>query len=228
MTYTELVAALCALLEYQVTSPGSATPTGTAFDTVLPQAIAYAENRMQRDLDFLASTVTDDTGVINANQRKITYPTDKGHFVVVQQIIPIYNGTKLTPLEPVSRAFLDYCYPDDVSPGTTPIPPIPPPYGPAVVYKTFSDSPYPVASTDGTVIFSAVDGACSAIIPLAASYPFRDITLTKDDDSLNPVTGIPSGSDTIDWTGASLISQGQSVTLRSDGISRWIALHQVG
>lgn len=227
MDYSSFITTVCDLLEYPIVDASLAAPTGTVFDSVYPDAIAYAELRMQRDLDFLASVVTNDTGVITANQRKITFPTNLGHFVVVSQIIPIYNGTKLTPLEPVSRAFLDYCYPDDVSPGAV-TPYVPPAYGPTVVYKVFTDSPYTPVSTVGTIVYDATDGNCVATLPLAALFPYREITLVKDDDSGNTVTGTPTSPDTVDWTGAGLIAQGQSVTLRSDGISRWIALHQVG
>lgn len=223
MTYAQFIAALQALLNYQ----DADVAAGTDFANALPQAIAYAENRMQRDLDFLASVVTDDTGVITANQRKITYPTDKGHFVVVSQIIPIYNGVKQTPLEPVSRAFLDYIYPDDVSPGAV-VTPVPPAYGPTVVYKVFADSPYTLAAIEGMVVWDATDGACVSTLPLAAGFPYREITIVKDDSSANPVTPTPSGADTVDWAAGALIAQGQSISLTSDGISRWIAKHQVG
>jgi hypothetical protein len=227
MIFSDWVTAVTTLLEYPIIDATQPAPTGTVFDLIYPDAIAYAELRMQRDIDFLSSVVTDDTGVISANQRKITYPTDKGHFVVVSQIIPIFNGVKQTPLEPVSRAFLEYCYPDDVSPGTvTSV--VPPPYGPAVVYKTFADSPYTVAPTDGMIIFDATGGNCTANLPLAALFPYRELTIVKDDAGSNLVTPAATGADSIVWAGGALIAQGQTITLKSDGISRWIALHQVG
>lgn len=116
MIYQDYINAICALLEYQVEDPTSATPTGVAdFDNNWPRAVEYAELRMQRDLDFLASVVTDDTGVMTANTRKLTYPTDSGHWIVVSEIRPIISSMKQKPLEPVSRAFLDYVFPSDAS-----------------------------------------------------------------------------------------------------------------
>lgn len=122
MLYKDWINTVCALLEYQVTSATSATPTGTVFDTVYPAAIDYAENRLQRDLDFLASVVTDATGTMSANARLVTLPTGSGTYIVTSEIRPIVGGVKQQPLEPVTRAFLDFAWPSDVSPGANILP----------------------------------------------------------------------------------------------------------
>lgn len=123
MNYSQWVTTICTLLEYQVVDAASATPTGTVFDGVIPSAIDYAENRLQRDLDFLATMATDDTGTMMANSRLLALPTDIGTFVVTQQITPIISGVRQQPLEPVTRAFMDYAWPSDISAGAN-IPPV--------------------------------------------------------------------------------------------------------
>src|ERR1700690_2882510 len=126
MQYSDWITYVCTLLEYQVLNPASATPTGTVFDGVIPAAIDYTENRLQRDLDFLATMATDDTGVMTPNFRLLTLPTDIGEFIVVQQITPIIgglpNGIRQQPLEPVTRAFMDYAWPSKISPGANILP----------------------------------------------------------------------------------------------------------
>ena len=122
MNYSQWVTTVCTLLEYQVVDPTSATPTGTDFDKVIPAAIDYTENRLQRDLDFLSTTTTDDTGTMTMNNRRLTLPTDVGTFVVVEEIIPIVSGVRQQPLEPVSRPFLDYAWPSNTSPGANILP----------------------------------------------------------------------------------------------------------
>lgn len=217
MNYSDLKSALMTLLEYTAADIAA----GTAFDTILPRAIEYAENRMQRDLDFLASVVADSSGAIGANSQKLTYPTTLGHFVVVSEIIPMYGGLRLRPLEPVSRPFIDFYLGTDM-------PTLPSSYGSAVVYKAYADSPYAIGPTDGMIVFDATAGNCIGTLPLASLYPYREIELAKDDSSSYTVRAAATGSDTIVWVGGVLIAQGQTVSLKSDGISRWIARHQVG
>lgn len=212
MDYSGWITAVCSLLEYQVSNPASATPTNVdAFNAILPSTIDYTENRLQRDLDFLATTVTTATGTMVPNSRLLALPSvdlpavsniplligtpvpansilsttngsmivnvywpdyqvivgvgenvsilnpikiagltlggvyqiisevdadnftinisfdanadasvvviGNGIYIVTTQIRPIVNGSKLPPLEPVSRDYLDYAWPDDLSPG---------------------------------------------------------------------------------------------------------------
>lgn len=122
MNFAGWVTAVCGVLEYNVVSASSATPTDTEFDNVYPAAIDYAENRMQRDIDFLASQITDTTGAMVANARVQTLPTDLGTYIVTSEIRPIVAGVKQQPLEPTTRAFLDFCWPSDISPGANIVP----------------------------------------------------------------------------------------------------------
>jgi hypothetical protein len=132
--YKGWIQAVCTLLEYLIVSPSSATPTGTAFDTIYPNAIDYTELRLQRDLDFLNTIVTDNNAAFVPNQRLQTFPTTYGKFVVVSSIRPITGGTGYgqnaygsgayggggtaqAPLEFVNRAALDFAWPSDASLG---------------------------------------------------------------------------------------------------------------
>lgn len=118
MNYAAWVTTVATILEYTVVDAAAAAPTNDdAFNAMIPSAIDYTENRLQRDLDFLASVATDQTGVMSANSRKLTLPTDIGTYVVVSEIRPIVGGIKQPPLEPVTRAFMDFAWPSEVSPG---------------------------------------------------------------------------------------------------------------
>jgi hypothetical protein len=87
----------------------------SAYNTILPQMITYAENRMYRDLDFLF-TSTSITGYnIPTGSRSITIP--QGTIVVSDQINIITPagtinpdaGTR-TPCLPTTKEFLDTVY----------------------------------------------------------------------------------------------------------------------
>lgn len=75
MIYSGWIEAVCALLEYTATDSASATPTDVAaFNTSIPAAIDYTENRLQRDLNLLVSQITS-TGYMTANSRLVTLPS---------------------------------------------------------------------------------------------------------------------------------------------------------
>lgn len=119
MNYAAWVNAIAGILEIQVVDATSATPTGTEFDTMIPSAIDYTENRLQRDLDFIATSATR-TGTMTANQRSQALPTAPsagmaGAFIVASQIRLIIGGVRQQPLEPVTRPFLDYAWPSEAS-----------------------------------------------------------------------------------------------------------------
>lgn len=126
MIYSDWVSAISALLEYdaELVSPTSATPFSvTALNNILPRCIDYVENRLQRDIDFLSTVTTDDTGTMTANSRTLTLPTDIGVYIVVSEIRPIIGGIRQPSLEPISRASLDYFWPSETSVGAN-IPPV--------------------------------------------------------------------------------------------------------
>ena len=99
----------------QIATMAVVEESNDAYNTILPMAITYAENRIYRDLDFL-NTSTSITGYgLSSGNRVITIP--EGTIVVSDQInlitpVGISNpnlGTR-TPLTPVTKEFLDNVY----------------------------------------------------------------------------------------------------------------------
>jgi len=92
----------------------------SAFLTILPQAITYAENRICRDLDFMFTSVANTSYAVTQNSRTITvpaanfYPADNGSLVVCEQINLLTPAGSLdpdtstrVPLLPTTKEFLD-------------------------------------------------------------------------------------------------------------------------
>lgn len=84
--------------------------TDSAFLTILPQMITYAENRMYRDLDFLFTSIATTAYGLTAGSRQISVPA--GTFVVPEQInvlVGSANPDEATrvPLLPTTKEFLD-------------------------------------------------------------------------------------------------------------------------
>jgi hypothetical protein len=84
-----------------------------------------------------------------------------------------------------------------------------------------------VVDTDHGMTFS-VDASAAAraiTLPLASlAFNGYEVTVIKTDSSANAVTGIRSGSDTISefgYTSFVLADQGEWITLRCDGVSKW-------
>lgn len=125
MQWSDWITAIADILDLAatITAPTSQTPsTDPNFNNILPSAVSYTENRIQRDIDLLGTMVTDETANFPTNSRKLTLPTDKGHYVVVEQVYPIISGIRGTPLTPVSREFLGGSYPTDSPVGSPSVP----------------------------------------------------------------------------------------------------------
>lgn len=96
------------------------------FQTMLPGMIDYAEQRMYRELDLLATRVTDSSGSLTTNNRNFALPTTTGTFLVVEGVNVITpssataaTGTRV-PLVNTSRDFIDIVYPSNTSGQGTP------------------------------------------------------------------------------------------------------------
>ena len=78
---------------------------------LLPQILSYAEGRIQRDLDMLASQ-TSNTYTLTAGQAVFSIPV--GDFLTVQtlEIVQLSSGVVVNsqPLVPVSKEFIQNCY----------------------------------------------------------------------------------------------------------------------
>ena len=115
LTYTIYVEALSALTAIQSTDAN--------FQTILPDVIDYAEQRIYRELDMLVEDVRDSTASTAAANRNFTLPTTIGTFQIVSGINIITpastapdSGTR-NPCIPVSREVLDFSYPSTTGAG---------------------------------------------------------------------------------------------------------------
>jgi hypothetical protein len=99
----------------QISNIMSVDPATTQFQTMLPGMIAYAEQRIYRELDLLNTVVRNDTATLIAFSRNFTLPTtSNGNFITLQGInlvtpagvATIATGVR-NPLQPATRDFLD-------------------------------------------------------------------------------------------------------------------------
>lgn len=111
LTYNGLVTQVCLLAPYQyATVNGVVTPNAPEFTTLIPQMLNYAEDRIQRDLELLATQSSNSGYSLTINNPNLAIPP--GDFVVIQDII-----VGVLPLNPVSRAYLNTCWPPGSTPG---------------------------------------------------------------------------------------------------------------
>jgi hypothetical protein len=100
----------------QVATMAVVEPDDPAFVTILPAMIDYAELRIERDLDLLATVSASTAYSISGGSRSLTLPA--GAFVTVQQVnvlTPAGSADPDTstrrPLLPVTKEFLDAAWP---------------------------------------------------------------------------------------------------------------------
>lgn len=106
MTYQTYVTSLANIM--------AVDPATSQFQTMLPNCIDYAEQRIYRELDLLNTVVRDDSTSLTASDRNFTLPTTaNGKFVTVQGINLITpagtaadSGTR-NALQPTARDYLD-------------------------------------------------------------------------------------------------------------------------
>lgn len=87
----------------------------TNFQIILPQAISYAELRMQRDLDFLSSQIYDNTSfTCPTTGNMLSIPTSA--FITLQTIQVTANG-KTYPLTAVAKEYIQSIFNSSASSG---------------------------------------------------------------------------------------------------------------
>jgi len=97
----------------QVATMAVVSPTDTAFVEIIPQMLNYAELRIQRDLDLLASQTTfpyllpTGTNTINL---------DVDDLLTVQTVNVVVNGVP-TPVLPTTKEFIQNMYSDSTATG---------------------------------------------------------------------------------------------------------------
>ena len=110
LTYNGFVSQLATLTVAQTTTAsGVVVGVDPDFNAVLPQAINYAELRIQRDVNFLQSIKSDATYALTTGQNLLT--VDVNAFVTIQTV-RVVVGTAEVPLLPVSVTYLQNAYPD--------------------------------------------------------------------------------------------------------------------
>ena len=123
MNWTENLKALAEL------SGESANEDDPDFLALMPTVIAAAENRILRDLDLLATRVTDNTAKLTQNSKLLVLPNDVGTFIVTEQVRVILpqpggGGTGIfgPPLLWVSKDALDSLWPSEIAPSSPSVP----------------------------------------------------------------------------------------------------------
>ena len=117
----------------QISTMAVVDPSDTAFQTILPQMITYAENRILRDVDFLftSTSLHGSTFILTPGNRNLSFsftlPDGSGNFVISEQINLITNAAGApaattnpdswvrVPLLPTTKEFLDAVYGSSLS-----------------------------------------------------------------------------------------------------------------
>jgi hypothetical protein len=177
------------------------------FQTMQPGMIDYAEQRMYRELDLLATRVTDSSGSLTAASNTFSLPTDVGTYLVVEEvniITPASAGTVAlgtrNPLVNTSVDFIDLCYPTQVLSTSQTNPQVPEFFavqdngtlllGPTpdssyIVEVRGTQRPTPLSSANSSTILTAMlpDAFVAASMVYAAGY-MRDFGSQSDNPQM--------------------------------------------
>lgn len=102
--------------------------TDADFVEIEPSVIDYAEQRIYRELNLLATTVRDSTSALTPSSRSFTLPSSSGRFVTVEAVnvitpagVSVSSGTR-NPLVRMSRKMADFLGPvESASVGQVPV-----------------------------------------------------------------------------------------------------------
>lgn len=124
MLYSDLVTAIGTLAVIPITNSASATPSSnTDFNNFLPRILEAGEQRIYRELDFLATRQEDVSVTLTASSRNATLPSSNIVLQSANVITPAGTspsaGTRNT-LEIVSKEFIDQIWPTESSGKTVP------------------------------------------------------------------------------------------------------------
>jgi len=92
----------------QIATMAVVPTTDTNFQIILPQMISYAELRMQRDLDFLSTQISNSSYSFTSGNGTLTIPTSQ--FVVMETFEVIDNLGNSSALLPVGKEFIQNVY----------------------------------------------------------------------------------------------------------------------
>lgn len=100
MNYSEYVQQIATMAVIPVTDPN--------YTIILPSMIQYAELRMQRDLDFLSTQISNSSYSFTAGNNILTIPQSA---FVTTQTMEVINGSGVSsPLLPVTKEFIQNTY----------------------------------------------------------------------------------------------------------------------
>lgn len=91
----------------QIATMAVVPTTDANFQIILPQAISYAELRMQRDLDFLSTQISNSTYAFTSGNNTLTIPTSS---FVSLQTMAVSSGGQTYPLVPVTKEYIQNVY----------------------------------------------------------------------------------------------------------------------
>jgi hypothetical protein len=114
-TWGETLANLC----------GQATTSNPEFEQYKPSVIMYAENRMYRELNLLATVIRDTSSTLTPNSRNFTLPSGSGRFVVVYGVnvfTPALTTDTRVQLVPTTRDAIDQAWPSETAASETTVP----------------------------------------------------------------------------------------------------------
>ena len=92
----------------QIATMAVVPTTDTNFQIILPQMISYAELRMQRDLDFLSTQISNSSYSFTSGNGTLTIPTSS--FVVMETFEVIDGFGNSSALLPVTKEYIQNVY----------------------------------------------------------------------------------------------------------------------
>lgn len=100
LNYSSYVQQIATMAVVPVTDPN--------FTIIIPSMIDYAELRMQRDLDFLSTQISNSSYSFTVNNNVLTIPTSS---FITLQTIEVINGSGISsPLLPVGKEYIQNVY----------------------------------------------------------------------------------------------------------------------
>lgn len=111
-----------------ITQLANMMPTSTddaSFVIMVPFAIDYAEQRIYRELDLVAATITDATGSLTAATRTVNLSTTYGTFLVVDDANVLVGSTNPNtatryPMQMTTTNYINTVYPSATTGSTIP------------------------------------------------------------------------------------------------------------
>lgn len=109
MTYDELYQAILILTSRASAANGYVAPTD--FVNIFPRSIEYAENRINREIVFVADRVEETTLAFTANSRELNLSGGTPIVIVVEGLAAVSGGARYT-FHPGSLDLIDVIWPD--------------------------------------------------------------------------------------------------------------------